>query len=80
MRNIVDVIGNLLKIIPKDETELREKLSFFLNSDNTNENWQKVTDILNESLNNREEEWVKNIIKVWLGDITFDYNSILVAE
>ena len=80
MRNIVDVIGNLLKIIPEDETELREKLSSFLDSDNTNENWQKVTDILNESLNNREENWVKNVIKVWLGDITFDYNFILVAE
>ena len=71
MRNLKDIIIELLNHIPKDNTNLREKLITYKDCPNTYENWNDVGDILYEHVFSNfypEISWQSMVEKIWTGD------------
>ena len=71
MRNLKEIILELLEHIPVDNEELRMKLSNFKDCENSYENWNDVGDILyNHVFSNfyPEISWQSMVEKIWTGD------------
>ena len=71
MRDLNDVIEQILSIIPIDEAELREDLEQYLDSDNSVENWNNVGDILYSHIFidfYPEISWQDKVERIWTGD------------
>ena len=72
MRNLHDVILEMLAIIPEDRKYLRDKLNAYLqSSDIVEEDWNNVGDLLFQEVFSDyrpEEEWMMRLDILWTGD------------
>lgn len=71
MRNLADIIIDLLDCIPIDNQALRLELTKYKNCENTHENWNDVGDILYTWVFSDfypEISWQSEVERIWTGD------------
>lgn len=72
MRDLHEVILQMLTIIPEDRKYLRDKLKLHLESSNiTEEDWNAVGDLLFQEVFSDyrpEEQWMLDLDVLWTGD------------
>ena len=71
MRNLANIIVDLLDHIPEDNQDFRLDLEKYRNCANTSENWNDVGDILYNWVFSDfypEISWQSEIEKIWTGD------------
>lgn len=72
MRDLHEVIVEMLEIIPEDRKYLRDRLRTYLNSPILGEkDWNDIGDLLFQEVFNDfrpEEEWMNQLDILWTGD------------
>jgi len=71
MRDLNDVILELLDIIPIEESDLRQALSVYLNIESSPDDWNEVGDILYTYVFSDfypEISWQAEAERIWTGD------------
>jgi len=73
MRDLHEVILQMLAVIPSDRKYLRDRLNAYLASDEeaTEEDWNNVGDLLYQEVFNDyrpEEKWMCDLDVIWTGD------------
>ena len=72
MRDLHEVILQMLAVIPLDRKELHDKLNAYLESkEATEKDWNDVGDLLYREVFSDyrpEEEWMRNLDIIWTGD------------
>lgn len=72
MRDLYEVIRQMLEIIPEDRKYLRNQLNEYLNSKELkDEDWNDIGDLLFREVFTDfrpEEEWMNQLDILWIGD------------
>jgi len=72
MRDLYEVIRQMLEIIPEDKGYLRNQLNEYLNSKELkDEDWNDIGDLLFREVFNDyypEEKWMHDLDIIWIGD------------